>query len=194
MFLDEFLFIGYMLIIKKGLGYIVGFKFKFLMIYQNISQFNEIYGVEGVKMLMSVYFCWIIYVVSEEDDVKKILEKLGYIIIKLIGLSKISGCLMLKSSLESEVQCVFVFLQELGMLDFKEEFIIFKGENLVKVEKVFYFFDLYFMDRLMMVSFKFIELIVFLNKIKKVLGVKGFKYFFKEKMFFVGELELEVLL
>lgn len=45
MFLDEFPSIGYMPIIKKGSGYIAGFKLKLLTIYQNISQLNEIYGI-----------------------------------------------------------------------------------------------------------------------------------------------------
>ncbi|MCV5525959.1 type IV secretory system conjugative DNA transfer family protein, partial [Escherichia coli] len=72
MFLDEFPSIGYMPIIKKGSGYIAGFKLKLLTIYQNISQLNEIYGVEGAKTLMSAHPCRIIYAVSEEDDAKKI--------------------------------------------------------------------------------------------------------------------------
>jgi hypothetical protein len=55
MFLDEFPSIGYMPIIKKGSGYIAGFKLKLLTIYQNISQLNEIYGIEGAKTLMSAH-------------------------------------------------------------------------------------------------------------------------------------------
>ncbi len=64
-------------IIKKGSGYIAGFKLKLLTIYQNISQLNEIYGAEGAKTLMSAHPCRIIYAVSEEDDAKKISEKVG---------------------------------------------------------------------------------------------------------------------
>lgn len=76
MFLDEFPSIGYMPIIKKGSGYIAGFKLKLLTIYQNISQLNEIYGIEGAKTLMSAHPCRIIYAVSEEDDAAKISENL----------------------------------------------------------------------------------------------------------------------
>ncbi len=59
-------------------------------------------------------------------------------------------------------------LQELGTLDFKEEFIILKGENPVKAEKALYFLDPYFMDRLMMVSPKLTELTASLNKTKSI--------------------------
>ncbi|MGS4337845.1 type IV secretory system conjugative DNA transfer family protein [Klebsiella michiganensis] len=194
MFLDEFPSIGYMPIIKKGSGYIAGFKLKLLTIYQNISQLNEIYGVEGAKTLMSAHPCRIIYAVSEEDDAKKISEKLGYITTKSTGSSKTSGRSTSKSSSESEAQRALVLPQELGTLDFKEEFIILKGENPVKAEKALYFLDPYFMDRLMMVSPKLTELTASLNKTKKVLGVKGLKYPSKEKMLSVGELESEVLL
>ncbi len=55
----------------KRFGYIAGFKLKLLTIYQNISQLNEIYGVEGAKTLMSAHPCRIIYAVSEEDDAKR---------------------------------------------------------------------------------------------------------------------------
>ncbi len=47
--LDEFPSIGYMPIIKKGSGYIAGFNLKLLTIYQNVSQLNEIYGIEERK-------------------------------------------------------------------------------------------------------------------------------------------------
>ncbi len=66
--------------------------------------------------------------------------------------------------------------QELGTLDFKEEFIILKGENPVKAEKALYYLDPYFMDRLMKVSPKLASLTMKLNKTKKIFGVKGLKY------------------
>ncbi len=86
---------------------------------------------------MSAHPCRIIYAVSEEDDAKKISEKLGYITTKSTGSSKTSGRSTSKSSSESEAQRALA-PQELGTLDFKEEFIILKGENPVKAEKALY--------------------------------------------------------
>lgn len=194
MFLDEFPSIGYMPIIKKGSGYIAGFKLKLLTIYQNISQLNEIYGIEGAKTLMSVHPCRIIYAVSEEDYAAKISEKLGYITTTSKSTNKSRGRSTSQGESESEARRALVLPQELGTLDFKEEFIILKGENPVKAEKALYYLDPYFMDRLMKVSPKLASLTMELNKTKKIFGVKGLKYPSKEKMLSVGELESEVLL
>lgn len=194
MFLDEFPSIGYMPIIKKGSGYIAGFKLKLLTIYQNISQLNEIYGIEGAKTLMSAHPCRIIYAVSEEDDAAKISEKLGYITTTSKSTSKSRGRSTSQGESESEARRALVLPQELGTLDFKEEFIILKGENPVKAEKALYYLDPYFMDRLMKVSPKLASLTMELNKTEKIFGVKGLKYPSKEKMLSVGELESEVLL
>lgn len=194
MFLDEFPSIGYMPIIKKGSGYIAGFKLKLLTIYQNISQLNEIYGIEGAKTLMSAHPCRIIYAVSEEDDAKKISEKLGYTTAKSTGSSKTKGRSTSQSDSESDAQRALVLPQDLGKLDFAEEFIILKGENPVKAQKALYYLDPYFMDRLMLVSPKLASLTSTLNKTTNIFGVKGLKYPSKEKMLSVGELESEVLL
>ena len=194
LFLDEFPSIGYMPIIKKGSGYIAGYKLKLLTIYQNISQLNEIYGTEGAKTLLSAHPCRVIYAVSEEDDAKKISEKLGYITARSKGSSKTSGKATSRSNSENEAQRALVLPQELGILDFSEEMIILKGEHPVKAEKALYYLDNYFMERLMLVSPKLTALTASINRSNKIFGVKGIKYPSKEKMLSVGELESEVLL
>ncbi|WLS81222.1 type IV secretory system conjugative DNA transfer family protein (plasmid) [Erwinia pyri] len=194
MFLDEFPSIGYMPIIKKGSGYIAGFKLKLLTIYQNISQLNEIYGIEGAKTLMSAHPCRIIYAVSEEDDAKKISEKLGYITAKSTGSSKTDGLTGRGSSSENEAQRALVLPQELGTLAFTEEFIILKGEYPVKAKKALYYLDPYFMNRLMLVSPKLSALTSKINNTTNIFNARGLKYPSKEKMLSLGELESEVLL
>lgn len=194
LFLDEFPSIGYMPIIKKGSGYIAGFKLKLLTIYQNISQLNEIYGIEGAKTLMSAHPCRIIYAVSEQDDAREISEKLGYITTKSKSESKSKSRTTSTSASESETRRALVLPQELGTLDFSEEFILLKGENPVKAKKALYYLDSYFMDKLMLVSPKLSALTAKMNKTNKIFGVKGLKYPSKEKMLSVGELESEVLL
>lgn len=192
--LDEFPSIGYMPIIKKGSGYIAGFNLKLLTIYQNVSQLNEIYGNEGAKTLLSAHPCRIIYAVSEQDDAEQISAKLGYITTKSKGESQSQGRGSSKSKSESEARRALVLPQELGTLDFKEEFILLKGENPVKAEKALYFSDNYFMDRLLKVSPKLEDEVKKINKKSTVIGIKGLRYPDKEKMLSLGELESEVLL
>jgi type IV secretion system protein VirD4 len=136
MFLDEFPSIGYMPIIKKGSGYIAGFKLKLLTIYQNISQLNEIYGVEGAKTLMSAHPCRIIYAVSEEDDAKKISEKLGYITTKSTGSSKTSGRSTSKSSSESEAQRALVLRRSWERWILKKNLSFLKVKTRLKQRKL----------------------------------------------------------
>lgn len=193
MMLDEFPSIGYMPIIKKGSGYIAGFNLKLLTIYQNISQLNEIYGNEGAKTLLSAHPCRVIYAVSEQDDAEQISAKLGYITTKSKSESQSKGRGLSKSESESETKRALVLPQELGTLDFKEEFIILKGENPVRAEKAFYFSDPYFMDRLLTVSPKLKKAVQTLNKREDVTGIKNLRYPNKEAMLSMGELESEVL-
>ncbi len=181
-------------IIKKGSGYIAGFNLKLLTIYQNVSQLNEIYGIEGAKTLLSAHPCRVIYAVSEQDDAEQISAKLGYITTKSKGESKSQGRGSSKSKSESEARRALVLPQELGTLDFKEEFILLKGENPVKAEKALYFSDNYFMDRLLKVSPKLEDEVKKINKKSTVIGVKGLRYPDKEKMLSLGELESEVFL
>jgi len=188
LFLDEFPSIGYMPIIKKGSGYIAGFNLKLLTIYQNISQLNEIYGVEGAKTLMSAHPCRVIYAVSESDDAKEISEKLGYITTKSKSEQKKT-----KSESESEAKRALVLPQELGTLQFKEEFIILKGENPVRADKALYYLDSYFMDKLLLVSPKLTALTAKINKTKDIFGKKGIKYPPKSDMLSLGDLESESL-
>ncbi|WP_312716150.1 type IV secretory system conjugative DNA transfer family protein, partial [Escherichia coli] len=81
----------------------------------------------------------VIYAVSEEDDAKKISEKLGYITARSKGSSKTSGKATSRSNSENEAQRALVLPQELGTLDFSEEMIILKGEHPVKAEKALYY-------------------------------------------------------
>lgn len=193
LFLDEFPSIGYMPIIKKGSGYIAGFKLKLLTIYQNISQLNEIYGIEGAKTLMSAHPCRIIYAVSEQDDAREISEKLGYITTKSKSESKSKSRTTSKSESESETRRALVLPQELGTLSFDEEFILLKGENPVKAEKALYYNDAFFMEKLLLVSPRLAAMTAKINKTNNIFGGKKIRYPSKEMMLSVGDLESEVL-
>ncbi|MDR8295111.1 conjugal transfer protein TraG, partial [Acinetobacter baumannii] len=129
--------------------------------------------------------------VSEQDDANQISDKLGYITTKSKSESQSKGRGDSKSESHSETKRALVLPQELSTLDFKEEFIILKGENPVKAEKALYFSDPYFMDRLLEVSPKLKEAVKKLNKKDKVIGVKGLRYPDKEMMLSLGELESE---
>ncbi len=70
--------------------------------------------------------------------------------------------------------------QELGTVDFNEEFIILMGEIALIAEKALYYLDPYFIDRLMKVITKLESLTMELNKTKKIFGLNGLKYPSKE--------------
>nr|WP_323749930.1 type IV secretory system conjugative DNA transfer family protein [Rickettsia prowazekii] len=53
MILDEFQAIGNIPYVKETVGYIAGYQLQLLTIFQNVSQLNEIYGMQGRKTLLS---------------------------------------------------------------------------------------------------------------------------------------------
>ncbi|MFY4174786.1 type IV secretory system conjugative DNA transfer family protein, partial [Klebsiella pneumoniae] len=83
-------------------------------IYQNISQLNEIYGIEGAKTLLSAHPCRVIYAVSEQDDANQISDKLGYITTKSKSESQSKGRRDSKSESHSETKRALVLPQELS--------------------------------------------------------------------------------
>lgn len=88
---DEFFVFGCVDKYVKFIGYIVGYGFCLFMIVQLMSQFKdcELYGEEGLCMLVMNYMVQIIYVLCEQQDVQEYSEIFGY-----YGLNVISwGCL-----------------------------------------------------------------------------------------------------
>nr|WP_284143358.1 type IV secretory system conjugative DNA transfer family protein [Escherichia coli] len=97
-----------------------------------MSQLNEIYGVEGAKTLMSAH-PRIIYAVSEEDDAKRFRK--SWAISPLNRQDQARQADAQRRKVVQKVRRSAPFPQELGTLDFKEEFIILKGENPLKLRK-----------------------------------------------------------
>lgn len=188
--LDEFPAIGSMPYIKKASGFIAGYRLKLLTIYQNLSQLNEIYGIEGAKSLMANHPCKIIYAVNEKEDADKFSAQLGYQTLKATSKSKNNASKGGSSRGESESDSsrALVLPQELGTLNFDEQFILLKGENPIKCNKAFYFNDHYFMDKLVSISPKLEAEVKRLNK-GVATGKAGLKYPPKEIMLSFGELE-----
>ncbi|AUL82670.1 type IV secretory system conjugative DNA transfer family protein [Escherichia coli] len=190
--LDEFPAIGYMPYIKKAAGFIAGYKLKLLTIYQNISQLNEIYGIQGALSLLANHPCKIIYATSEKEDADKFSAQLGYTTIKTKGKSRnTSKGGTSRGESESDTQRALVLPQELSTLKFDEEFILLKGENPIKCKKAFYFNDHYFMDKLVSVSPKLEAAVKELNK-GVAMGKPGLRYPPKEIMLSYGELEADL--
>ncbi|MFZ4210600.1 type IV secretory system conjugative DNA transfer family protein [Pantoea endophytica] len=189
--LDEFPAIGPMPYIKKASGFIAGYKLKLLTIYQNLSQLNEIYGLEGAKSLMANHPCKLIYAVSEKEDADRFSAQLGYTTVKNKGKNRGSSKTgTSKGESESDAQRALVLPQELGILNFDEEFILLKGEPPIRCKKAFYFSDPYFMDKLISVSPKLDSEVKALNKGKST-GKAGLRYPKKEVMLSYGELEAD---
>ncbi len=84
---------------------------------------------------MSAHPCRIIYAVSEEDDAKKISEKLGYITTKSTGSSKTSGRSTSKSSSESEAQRALVLRRSWERWILKKNLSFLKVKTRLKLRK-----------------------------------------------------------
>lgn len=171
--LDEFPAIGKIPYVKEAAGYIAGYKLQLLTIFQNVSQLNEIYGIQGRKTLLANHSCKIVFAPNEQDDAEYFSNEIAYITTHSVSESRSQG-IRASSHGESASQAkrALMLPQELKQMPFKEEIVLLNGENPIKCEKALYFNDPYFMNKLISLS-PTLQLYTQGNKMptKEVLGI-----------------------
>lgn len=139
MILDEFPAIGNISYIKEAAGYIAGYKLQLLTIFQNVSQLNEIYGMQGRKTLLANHSCKIVFAPNEQDDAEYFSNEIAYITTHSVSESRSQG-IRTSSHGESASQAkrALMLPQELKQMPFREEIVLLNGENPIKCEKALY--------------------------------------------------------
>ncbi|MCC8419174.1 MAG: type IV secretory system conjugative DNA transfer family protein [Rickettsia endosymbiont of Glossina mortisans submortisans] len=153
MILDEFPAIGNIPYVKEAAGYIAGYQLQLLTIFQNVSQLNEIYGMQGRKTLLANHACKIVFAPNEQDDAEYFSNEIAYVTTHSVSESRNQG-LRVSSHAESASQAkrALMLPQELKQMPFKEEIVLLNGENPIKCEKALYFNDPHFMKKLISLS------------------------------------------
>jgi len=154
--MDEFTAIGKIGILSKGISYIAGYNLRMLPIIQSPAQLVEVYGQDAAQTFTTNHALNIIYPpkASETQTAKDISEWLGYETVKGVSVSKSKNFFKNNDAQlsVSDQQRALLLPQEITSLGGGKELIIMENVRPILAEKVVYFQDKEFVNRLKAVS------------------------------------------
>lgn len=153
--MDEFTAIGKMQVLSKGISYIAGYWLRMLPIIQSPAQLDEVYGKEAAQTFKTNHALQIIYPpkASETQAAKDISEWLGYQTVKGISLSKAKGFgKKTPSESISDQRRALMLPQEITSMKLGTELVVMENVPPILADKIVYYKDPIFVDRLKSVS------------------------------------------
>ncbi|QIT19992.1 type IV secretory system conjugative DNA transfer family protein [Acinetobacter pittii] len=142
--MDEFLSLGYMGVIEKGVSFIAGYGLRLLVIFQNREQGNIAYP-KGFGTILSNINGKAVFAPNELVDARDYSEMLGYETVK--GKSRSNQSKGGSSTTISDQKRALMLPQELRELDPDTQIIIFRGQKPILCKKIKYFEDEVFIQR-----------------------------------------------
>lgn len=153
--LDEFPALGCVDKYVKAIGYIRGYGLRSLMVAQSMSQLKEraLYGEEGARTLATNHKVQLIYAPSEQQDAQEYSEILGYYGLSSTskGVSRGRGSVT-NSENVSDQKRALMLPQELREMGFDRVIVMHDECKPIFAEKIKYYKEAAFMDRLKEVS------------------------------------------
>lgn len=156
--MDEFTAIGKISVLSKGISYIAGYNLRMLPIIQSPSQLVDVYGEEGANTFTTNHALNIVFPpkASDSQAAKDISEWLGNKTIRGVSVTK-SKSLLKRSPGDqnlqiSDQQRALLLPQEITSLEQGKELVIIENTPPILANKVVYFKDKVFIDRLKSVS------------------------------------------
>lgn len=154
--MDEFTAIGKIGILSKGISYIAGYGLRMLPIIQSPAQLVDVYGADAAQTFTTNHALNIIFPpkASETQTAKDISEWLGYETVKTQSQSRSRKLFNQDndSNSTSEQQRALMLPQEITSLGSRRELIIMENVPPILADKVIYFKDAVFVDRLKKIS------------------------------------------
>jgi len=154
--MDEFTAIGKIPILSKGISYIAGYWLRMMPIIQSPAQLVEVYGKDAAQTFQTNHALQIIYPpkASETQTARDISEWLGYQTVKGISVSKSKSIFGKKTPSESasDQRRALMLPQEITSLGKTRELVVMEDVPPILANKVLYFKDRAFVDRLKAVS------------------------------------------
>lgn len=154
--MDEFTAIGKIGILSKGISYIAGYWLRMMPIIQSPAQLIEVYGKDAAQTFTTNHALNIIYPpkASETQTARDISEWLGYQTVKGKSESKGKGVFTKKQeSLSlSDQRRALLLPQEITSLGKGKELVVMEDVPPILANKVLYYKDAAFVDRLKSVS------------------------------------------
>jgi type IV secretion system protein VirD4 len=154
--MDEFTAIGKIGILSKGISYIAGYWLRMMPIIQSPAQLVEVYGKDTAQTFTTNHALNIIYPpkASEIQTARDISEWLGYQTVKGTSVSKAKNLFGKKTPTESisDQRRALLLPQEITSLGQDSELVVMENVPPILANKVQYYKDPAFVDRLKSVS------------------------------------------
>lgn len=153
--MDEFTAIGKMQVISKGISYIAGYWLRMLPIIQSPAQLDEVYGKDAAQTFKTNHALQIVFPpkATETETAKNISEWLGYQTVKGISLSKAKGFgKKTPSENISDQRRALMLPQEITSMQKGTELVVVEDLPPILANKITYYSDSAFIDRLKEVS------------------------------------------
>jgi len=154
--MDEFTAIGKIPVLSKGISYIAGYWLRMMPIIQSPAQLVEVYGKDAAQTFQTNHALQIIYPpkASETQTARDISEWLGYQTVKGISISKSKSLFGKRTPSESasDQRRALLLPQEITSLGRNRELVVMEDLPPILTNKVMYFKEHAFIDRLKSVS------------------------------------------
>jgi type IV secretion system protein VirD4 len=159
---DEFTAPGRIAIIDKANAYMAGYGLRMLTIAQSPGQIEapapKGYGREGARTLMTNHACQILYTPREQRDANEYSEALGYYGFKSKSVSRQFSNHVGHSESESEQKRALMLPQELKEMSLDKEIISLENTKPIMADKISYYSDHIFINRLKSISLSLAQL------------------------------------
>jgi len=158
MLMDEFAAPGRINIIDKTNAYMAGYGMRLLTIIQTPAQIaadpRKGYGKESARTLITNHAAKILYTPQDQHDANEYSEMLGYYTHKALSRSRQRGGKNTggRSESESDQKRALMLPQELKEMSQREQIVTLENSKAIKCEKIAFYDDHVFLDRLKSVS------------------------------------------
>lgn len=158
MLLDEFTAMGKVAIIAKAVSFMAGYNLRMLVIVQSIAQVAGLYGNEDARTMTTNHAAQVIFPPREQKDANEYSEMLGYLTQKSVSTGRSGPTTAFRFGKGSDSENVsdqkraLMLPQELKEMAQDKEIIIVERTKPIMAEKIFYYKERVFMDRLKEVS------------------------------------------
>jgi type IV secretion system protein VirD4 len=154
--LDEFTALGKIAILAKSVAYMAGYNLRLLPIIQSIAQLQAVYGDRDTRNFVTNHAMQIIFAPREQRDAAEYSEMLGYLteqvdsrsVSRPLNAFASQGYGRSESRSTHEHRRALMLPQELREMPESQQIILTAGQRPILCEKIRYFDDPTFMERL----------------------------------------------
>jgi type IV secretion system protein VirD4 len=147
--LDEFTSLGRVPIIETACAFLPGYNVRILLVLQTPSQLRSVYGRDGADTILKTLAARILFAPKDFADAQEISNELGATTVKGKSHSRSVWGGKGQSTTESEQRRMLLLPQEVKEIGELKEIIIYEGIRPIMAEKIIYYRDKNFKNRLL---------------------------------------------